>query len=208
MEQEGLISNEIRNLVLIMESHAYADVKQALKMLAAQRASLAVEERETLGAALLAGGWRRWEPEQDLPDNHEYRLLRHAIYVREIEGVAATGIRLKASEIQSRIASYGPDIVRLKSQLREALERIPADAAKKAASPVSPSHTAPGQPKTDLAPQRTDKHCPLCGEEMIYEPICCGGALGRLGFAGRYICMDDMTHEFYVTKPGVELPNK
>jgi len=62
--------------------------------------------------------------------------------------------------------------------------------------------------KADLTPRRTDKHCLECGEEMIFEPICGGCALGKMGFQGRYVCMDDMTHEFYVTKPGVELANR
>jgi len=62
--------------------------------------------------------------------------------------------------------------------------------------------------KTDLSMKPTDRKCPTCGEVMAWEPICPGCALGRLGFAGRYVCMDDMSHEFYVTKPGVELPNR
>ena len=68
--------------------------------------------------------------------------------------------------------------------------------------------TRNAQPKTDLSMKPTDRKCPTCGEVMAWEPICPGCALGRLGFAGRYVCMDDMSHEFYVTKPGVELPNR
>ena len=54
----------------------------------------------------------------------------------------------------------------------------------------------------------TDRVCPLCGEVMAWEPICPGCALGRMGFAGRYVCMDDFAHEFYVLRDGIELPNR
>lgn len=63
------------------------------------------------------------------------------------------------------------------------------------------------QSKSDLSMKPTDKICPLCGEVMAWEPICPGCALGRMGFKGRYVCMDDFDHTFYVTKPGLELPN-
>ena len=64
------------------------------------------------------------------------------------------------------------------------------------------------QPKSDLSMKPTDRKCPTCGEVMAWEPICPGCALGRMGFRGRYVCMDDFDHTFYVTKPGMELPNK
>lgn len=62
--------------------------------------------------------------------------------------------------------------------------------------------------KTDLSMKPTDKRCPVCGEDMAWEPICPGCTLGRMGFRGRYVCMDDFDHTFYVTKPGLELPNQ
>lgn len=65
-----------------------------------------------------------------------------------------------------------------------------------------------GGKKTDLSMKPTDRKCPTCGEVMAWEPICPGCALGRLGFAGRYVCMDDMNHEFYVTRQGVSIPNR
>lgn len=68
--------------------------------------------------------------------------------------------------------------------------------------------TRNAQPKTDLSMKPTDRKCPTCGEVMAWEPICPGCALGRLGFAGRYVCMDDMNHEFYVTRQGVSIPNR
>lgn len=88
--------------------------------------------------------------------------------------------------------------------------------------PVTPERPTPGvkrftpvngtvghaqPPKTDLSMKPTDRKCPTCGEVMAWEPICPGCALGKMGFRGRYVCMDDMSHEFYVTKPGLELPN-
>lgn len=76
------------------------------------------------------------------------------------------------------------------------------------AAPVSAASRSTGNgTKTDLSMKPTDCKCPACGEVMAWEPICPGCALGKMGFSGRYVCMDDMTHEFYVTKPGVELPN-
>lgn len=65
-----------------------------------------------------------------------------------------------------------------------------------------------GGKKSDLSMKPTDRKCPICGEVLAWEPICAGCALGKMGFRGRYVCMDDMSHEFYVTKPGVELPNR
>ena len=62
--------------------------------------------------------------------------------------------------------------------------------------------------KEDLSMECTDKRCPVCGEVMAWEPICPGCALGKIGFRGRYVCMDDFDHTFYVTKPGMELPNR
>lgn len=77
-----------------------------------------------------------------------------------------------------------------------------------AAEGQAQAETRNPQPKSDLSMKATDRKCPTCGDVMAWEPICPGCALGRLGFAGRYVCMDDMTHEFYVTKPGVELSNQ
>ena len=68
--------------------------------------------------------------------------------------------------------------------------------------------TRNSQPATDLSMKPTDKRCSVCGEVMAWEPICPGCTLGRMGFRGRYVCMDDFDHTFYVTKPGVELPNR
>jgi len=62
--------------------------------------------------------------------------------------------------------------------------------------------------KTDLSMQQTDKICITCGGTLAYEPICAGCRLGRLGFKGRYVCMEDMDHEFYVLKDGIILPNQ
>ena len=62
--------------------------------------------------------------------------------------------------------------------------------------------------KEDLSMECTDKRCPVCGEVMAWEPICPGCALGKMGFRGRYVCMDDFDHTFYVTKLGLELPNR
>lgn len=68
--------------------------------------------------------------------------------------------------------------------------------------------TRNSQPATDLSMKPTDKRCPVCGEVLAWEPICPGCALGKMGFRGRYVCMDDFDHTFYVTKPGMELPNR
>lgn len=88
-------------------------------------------------------------------------------------------------------------------------ERPPARLqARQAPKAATPNEGTNGGKKTDLSMKPTDRKCPTCGEVMAWEPICPGCALGRLGFAGRYVCMDDMTHEFYVTKPGVELSNQ
>lgn len=85
----------------------------------------------------------------------------------------------------------------------------PASAPQNRATPSVAAVADGGErPKTDLSMKPTDKHCPICGETLAWEPICPGCALGRLGFAGRYVCMDDFDHTFYVTKPGVELPNR
>jgi len=70
-------------------------------------------------------------------------------------------------------------------------------------------HTGVQISKQDLSMKKTDKQCPLCGEMMVWEPVCGGCKLGKIGFGGRYVCMDDMTHEFYVLRQGVEsLPNR
>ena len=62
--------------------------------------------------------------------------------------------------------------------------------------------------KTDLSMQQTDKACIYCGGALAWEPICPGCRLGKLGFRGRFVCMDDMDHEFYVLREGVVLPNQ
>lgn len=62
--------------------------------------------------------------------------------------------------------------------------------------------------KTDLSMKPTDKVCPLCGEVMAWEPICGGCKLGRQGFKGRYVCMNEWDHMFYMTRDGVDLPNR
>jgi hypothetical protein len=62
--------------------------------------------------------------------------------------------------------------------------------------------------KTDLSMKPTDKVCPLCGEVMAWEPICPGCKLGRQGFRGRYVCMAEWDHTFYMTREGVDLPNR
>ena len=62
--------------------------------------------------------------------------------------------------------------------------------------------------KTDLSMKATDKICITCGGTLAYEPICAGCRLGRLGFKGRYVCMEDMDHEFYVLRDGIILPNQ
>lgn len=62
--------------------------------------------------------------------------------------------------------------------------------------------------KTDLSMKPTDKICPLCGEVMAWEPICPGCKLGKQGFKGRYVCMAEWDHTFYMTRDGVDLPNR
>lgn len=64
------------------------------------------------------------------------------------------------------------------------------------------------QQKTDLSMQETDRICPTCGGTLAYEPICGGCRLGRIGFQGRYVCMEDMDHEFYILREGIILPNQ
>lgn len=64
------------------------------------------------------------------------------------------------------------------------------------------------KPKTDLSMQQTDKTCMYCGGALAWEPICPGCRLGKLGFRGRFVCMEDMDHEFYVLREGVVLPNQ
>lgn len=64
------------------------------------------------------------------------------------------------------------------------------------------------KPKTDLSMKPTDKICITCGGTLAFEPICPGCKLGRQGFTGRYVCMEDMDHEFYILKEGVILPNQ
>jgi hypothetical protein len=64
------------------------------------------------------------------------------------------------------------------------------------------------KPKADLSMQPTDKICIECGGTLAYEPICPGCRLGRLGFKGRFVCMEDMDHEFYVLREGIILPNQ
>lgn len=65
-----------------------------------------------------------------------------------------------------------------------------------------------GSPKTDLSMNPTDKVCPLCGEVMAWEPICPGCKLGRQGFKGRYVCMADFDHTYYMLREGLDLPNR
>lgn len=62
--------------------------------------------------------------------------------------------------------------------------------------------------KTDLSMKPTDKKCPLCGEVMAWEPICPGCKLGRQGFKGRYVCMADFDHTYYMLQEGLDLPNR
>jgi len=86
--------------------------------------------------------------------------------------------------------------------------RDPPPAEHRFQAPPAAKPRSQDRPKTDLSMKPTDKTCPLCGEVMAWEPICPGCALGRMGFAGRYVCMDDFAHEFYVLRDGIELPNR
>lgn len=75
--------------------------------------------------------------------------------------------------------------------------------------PPEPRSTKDEQkPKADLSMQETDRICPTCSGTLAYEPICGGCRLGRIGFQGRYVCMEDMDHEFYILREGIILPNQ
>lgn len=80
--------------------------------------------------------------------------------------------------------------------------------AQEAAKTMTETPTKQEKKKADLSMRETDKLCLTCGNAMVYEPICGGCRLGRIGFAGRYVCTDDMDHEFYVLREGIILPNQ
>lgn len=74
--------------------------------------------------------------------------------------------------------------------------------------PTTSKQSQNNKKKTDLSMKPTDKKCPICNEFMAWEPICPGCKLGRQGFKGRYVCMNEWDHTFYMTREGVDLPNR
>lgn len=84
----------------------------------------------------------------------------------------------------------------------------PFEAANHAPTSQEQANLAEPLPKTDLSMKPTDKVCPLCGEVMAWEPICPGCKLGRQGFKGRYVCMADFDHTYYMLREGLDLPNR
>lgn len=130
----------------------------------------------------------RWEEFpgtiNEIPSGHEWTQLGRKIFIRSI-----------SNKNQAEI---------------DILDRIHEleDKANESFATENKSHGTKGKPKSDLSMQQTDKLCIHCGGAMVYEPICSGCRLGRIGFRGRFVCMEDMDHEFYVLREGIILPNQ
>lgn len=95
--------------------------------------------------------------------------------------------------------------IRTPERFKEILEQKRVAYMKEVESQPPPD---PSKPKTDLSMKPTDKVCITCGGVLAWEPICPGCKLGKSGFVGRYVCMEDMDHEFYVLREGLVLPNQ
>lgn len=145
-------------------------------------------EKAAKESLVLSGqnGWFEWEYKDrgegfQMPEDHEWFVLNNKLFARK------TAVRKPVGGVVSSESNGITDTERvLASEILEARKR----------------------PKTDLSMKPTDRVCITCQGTLAYEPICPGCRLGKLGFKGRYVCMDDMDHEFYVLREGVVLPNQ
>lgn len=165
-------------------------VKKALVIWNRERLGVKKEFVENTKLILKRGRWEEFTgTQEEIPKGYEWTKLGHKLFVRTPG--ARNQVQIEIEElIEDRKLSQ-----QRAQELRDEMTAAKADRDKE-------------KKKTDLSMKMTDKICITCGGQMAYEPICPGCKLGRHGFKGRYVCTEDMDHEFYVLRDGIILPNQ
>lgn len=173
----------IDQIYRFLTAYPFDQSKEAFILLNRERLKVKVDLVSSTKERFESLGWKELaESIVDIPEGHEWTKINDKIYVRESSAIL--------NEVQARTS-------------KRTAER--EDAAAIASGPSGKKRTGT---RTDLSMKPTDKVCPLCGEVMAWEPICPGCKLGRQGFKGRYVCMAEWDHTFYMTRDGVDLPNR
>lgn len=169
-----------------LTAYDFSDVRVALLLYNRERQGIKQEFIQNQKDLLSRGRWEKFDGAmEDIPKGYEWTLLNRTIYIR-----TPTNRNQVEIEVQEKIDNRKEEQVDVEQILRDEIQ------------------TATQRPKTDLSMKPTDRICITCGGVMAYEPICPGCRLGKLGFKGRYVCMEDMDHEFYVLREGIVLPNQ
>lgn len=175
-------------LYRVLKNHPFAAVKRVFIQLQREYLGIKQEQVQLFKEHAKTIGWEEFDGSpEDVPKGYDWGKIGHIIYIRTPQA------RQKEME---EVKEYHERLQEYKDKAQTALKK------------AAVGEPAQEKRKTDLSMKMTDKICITCGGQMAYEPICPGCKLGRHGFKGRYVCTEDMDHEFYVLRDGIILPNQ